>query len=194
MRTFLAYAAVFLICILKRTWRVVLDGPDPDYTAGPLVFCFWHGRQAGLFAHPRPRPVVVMASRSRDGDLQARILGLLGFVVVRGSSSRGGAVGLKGILKHVRAGCDAAFAVDGPRGPAFKVKTGAVVAARNTGSRIIPITTKASSCWTFSRAWDQYQLPKPFATVKVVRGDAIAPCENGEDTRKTVENALHMLG
>lgn len=194
MRTFLAYLAFFLIRFLKFTWRVQLVGPEPDYSSGPLVFCFWHGRQAGLFAHPRPRPVAVLASRSRDGELQARILGLLGFFVVRGSSSRGGSAGLKGILRALGSGCDVAFAVDGPRGPAFEVKAGAIAAARQSGGCVIPITTRASRYWTFSRAWDQYQLPKPFATVELVRAQAVSVSPDDlEGVRDSVQKALRSL-
>ncbi|MCP4602511.1 MAG: lysophospholipid acyltransferase family protein [Proteobacteria bacterium] len=190
----LAFFASLLIRLLRLSWRVRLVGPEPDYETGPVVFCFWHGRQAGLFAHPRPRPVAVLASLSRDGTLQARILRLLGFTVVRGSSSRGGAAGLKGLLDVVGNGADAAFAVDGPRGPAFKVKSGAVLVAKQTGGCLIPINTRASSCWTFKKTWDDYQLPKPFARIEIIRGQPI------QTTRKEIaplcaslETALKIL-
>jgi lysophospholipid acyltransferase (LPLAT)-like uncharacterized protein len=170
MTSVLAVLASLLIRLLRLTWRVTLTGPEPPYDLGPIVFCFWHGRQAGLLAHPRPRPVAVLSSRSRDGELQARILGRLGFVVQRGSSSRGGAEGLKGIIGRLRDGADAAFAVDGPRGPLHEVKPGALAAASSAGATVVPITTRSSRSWIFERAWDRYLLPKPFARVELVRG------------------------
>ncbi len=158
------------------------------------MFCFWHGRQAGLFAHPRRRPVAVLSSLSRDGSLQARILSLLGFVVLRGSSSRGGAAGLKALVGEVQSGSDAAFAVDGPRGPAFEVKPGAVLTARETGGILIPITTRASRFWRFSRAWDDYQLPKPFARVEIERGGPIPVSKSDAELfRHTLEKVLQAL-
>jgi lysophospholipid acyltransferase (LPLAT)-like uncharacterized protein len=171
----LAWLASALIGILRLSWRVRLVGEDPDYESGPLVFCFWHGRQAGLLAHPRPRPVAVLSSLSRDGRLQARILGALGFEVVSGSSSRGGAAGLKALVTSVARGADAAFAVDGPRGPLHRVKPGALALARRTGARLVPITSRASRAWVFARAWDRYLLPKPFAEVTISRGAALDP-------------------
>lgn len=171
-----------------------LVGPEPEFGPRPLIVCFWHGRQVGLFAHHRPRPVVVLASLSRDGTLQARILKQLGFEVLRGSSSRGGTVGLKGMVDAIKRGRDAVFAVDGPRGPAFQVKPGAVLAAEATNGILIPMTTRASSAWTFARAWDNYQLPKPFAKVEVVRGDPIAMQPGGvEEARIALERALNRL-
>ncbi len=190
LTTLLALLGSILIRLLKLTWRVKLVGPGPPYDTGPVIFCFWHGRQAGLFAHPRPRRVTVLSSLSRDGSLQARILSFLGFVVHRGSSSRGGAEGLKAIVDEIKNGADAAFAVDGPRGPIHRVKEGAVIAARQTGASLVPITTWASSYWSFDRAWDRYRLPKPFARVELRRGERLEPT-SGDAAR--VEEALRGL-
>ena len=173
LRAFAALLGALAVRLLRATWRVRLLGPAPPYETGPVVFCFWHGRQAGLFAHPRPRPVAVLASLSRDGALQARILARLGFDVHRGSSSRGGAAGLKSLIGALRGGADAAFAVDGPRGPVGVAKPGAILAARAAGAAIVPITVRASRRWVFARAWDGYALPVPFAEVEIVRGEAI---------------------
>jgi hypothetical protein len=191
---FLAYIAALCIRVLCLTWRVRLVGPEPIFGDKPLIFCFWHGRQVGLFAHYRPRQVAVLSSLSRDGTLQARILKILGFEVLRGSSSRGGVVGLKGLIDTLRRGGDAVFAVDGPRGPVFKVKPGAVLAAEQTNGILIPMTTRASTYWTFKKTWDNYQLPKPFAEVEIVRGAPISVESDGvEKARASLENALLCL-
>lgn len=169
----LAIFAALVIRLLKLTWRVRVVGPQPEPVGGPHIYCFWHGRQAGLFAYPRPRPMAVLSSLSRDGELQAKILGRLGLVVYRGSSSRGGAVGLKALVGAVRDGADAAFAVDGPRGPLHRVKPGAILAAQQSGAALVPITSRASRAWVFAKAWDRYSLPKPFARVEIARAAAI---------------------
>lgn len=194
MRTLIAFFALTLFNILKLSWRVRLLGPSPDYESGPIVFCFWHGRQAGLLAHPRPRPISVLVSRSRDGTFQARVLKMLGFRVRRGSSSRNGAAGLKAVVNEMRGGADCAFAVDGPRGPVSKVKRGAILAAVRGGGSLVPTTVCSSRAWVFSKAWDQYQLPKPFARVDIVRGKQIdASCGDIEDLRTLVERSLNTL-
>jgi lysophospholipid acyltransferase (LPLAT)-like uncharacterized protein len=191
LSSLVAFFAALILRLLKLTWRVRIHGPDPDPEDRSLVFCFWHGRQAGLFAYPRPRPTAVLSSLSRDGELQAKILARLGLTVFRGSSSRGGASGLKALVGAVREGADAAFAVDGPRGPLHKVKRGAIVAAQRSGAALVPITAHASRAWVFDKAWDNYHLPKPFARVEIVRGSSILVGGMELDTaRSALERAL----
>lgn len=194
MRALVAFLAALLIRLLKLTWRVSVVGAPLEPVGGPHVYCFWHGRQAGLFAYPRPRPMAVLSSLSRDGELQARILSRLGLTVFRGSSSRGGAAGLKALVGAVRDGADAAFAVDGPRGPLHTVKPGAILAAQQSRAALVPITARASRAWVFRKAWDRYQLPKPFARVEIVRG---APIDTDgievDMARDMLERALASL-
>ena len=71
---------------------------------------------------------------------------------------------------------------------------GAVLAAELTNGILIPMTTRASRSWTFERAWDNYQLPKPFARVEIVRGDPIFVETGGvEEALKALELALTRL-
>jgi lysophospholipid acyltransferase (LPLAT)-like uncharacterized protein len=112
----------------------------------PWVLSFFHGTQWPLLAWRRRRPTLVMVSHSADGAMQARALALLGFRVVRGSSSRGGARGLAAIVRAMRrGGVDAAFAVDGPRGPDGAVKPGAARAGRPSRARGIASSSRGRS-------------------------------------------------
>ncbi len=188
----LAALAVFFIRLLRLTWRVRVAGPAPPADRR-AIFCFWHGRQAGLLAYPLRRETVVMTSLSRDGALQSRIMRALGFAVVRGSSSRAGAAGLKGLVDAVRAGADAALAVDGPRGPAFRAKNGAAHAALKTEAVLLPMAVRASSHWRFARSWDDYRLPKPFAEILVERGRAIEPQGSVAEITGALEQAMKDL-
>jgi len=70
---------------------------------------------------------------------------------------------------------DAAFAVDGPRGPLHEVKPGALLAARAAGGLIVPITARSSRAFIFDRAWDRYALPRPFAAVTIAAGTPLDP-------------------
>ncbi len=156
------------------------DAAAPPPTSGPLALCFWHGTQFPLLAWRlawrRHRATTVLVSHSRDGSLQARALALLGFVVVRGSSTRGGARGLAALVRVMKAtAADAAFAVDGPRGPYGVVKEGALVAARATGAHLMPMGSAAARAFVFRRAWDKFVLPWPFTRIVVVLGAPIDP-------------------
>src|SRR5690606_34949492 len=107
--------------------------------AGPRVLAFWHGRQMPLLRARGARPTVAMVSLSKDGELSARVMQSLGLEVVRGSSSRGGARALRAVVAALRAGFDAVFAVDGPRGPFGLPKPGAAQAARLGRAAMVPV-------------------------------------------------------
>lgn len=90
----------------------------------PIILAHWHGDELLLLSLIRRYKVATIASTSVDGDLMASLVGLMNGKVVRGSSTRGGAGALKGLMRLVRAGHNSSFAVDGPKGPIYKVKPG----------------------------------------------------------------------
>lgn len=172
----------FLLGIVARLWLATLRmdlelNPELERVKDvPWVLVFFHGTQWPLLAWPRRRPTLVMVSHSADGQLQARALGLLGFRVVRGSSSRGGARALAAIVRRLRRGeVDAAFAVDGPRGPYGEVKPGALLAASRSGAVLVPMGSAVRRGMTFRRAWDRFVLAWPFTRVTVVLGAPLTP-------------------
>jgi lysophospholipid acyltransferase (LPLAT)-like uncharacterized protein len=158
------------------------------------VLAFWHGAQFTLLAWKRRRRTVVLVSLSSDGALGARALALQGLDVVRGSTSRGGVRGLAAIVKVMkRERADAAFAVDGPRGPRGVVKGGAVVAARATGGVLVPMASSIQRGFVFRSAWDRFEIAWPFTRVDVALGKPIDPLTT-PDPRTAVERELEMLG
>jgi len=188
-----------LLGVLARIWlstlrvRVVADPSLEAVADRPWVLAFWHGAQWPLLAWRRRRRTVVMVSWSRDGALQARALWVQGFCVVRGSSSRGGARGLAALVCAMRRErADAAFAVDGPRGPREVVKGGAIVAARATGAVVVPMAGAVRHGIVLRRAWDRYALAWPFTRVDVALGRPIEP-EPARNVRGEVQQALLVL-
>jgi lysophospholipid acyltransferase (LPLAT)-like uncharacterized protein len=155
----------------------------------PWVLAFFHGTQWPLLAWKRRRPTLVMVSHSNDGALQARALGMLGFLVVRGSSSRGGVRALSSIVRAMRSGdVDAAFAVDGPRGPYGEVKPGAALAASRAGGVVVPMGSAMVRGKTFRRAWDRFALAWPFTRVAVVLGPPV-PGDDAAAVAEAIEAA-----
>jgi lysophospholipid acyltransferase (LPLAT)-like uncharacterized protein len=174
-----------LLGLVARAWlftlrlRVEVD-PALEALEGetPWVLAFWHGTQWPLLAWARRRRTVVMVSWSKDGAMQARALTRLGLEIVRGSSSRGGARGLVALVRALRRGDrDAAFAVDGPRGPRRKAKPGVVAAARAAGALLVPIGAAVERGLVLGRAWDRFVLAWPFSRVVVRLGGAIDPSQ-----------------
>ena len=143
------------------------------------VLAFFHGRQFLLAGYLLGRKLTVLSSLSRDGELQARVMSGLGYAVVRGSASKGGARGLIGLKRKMDEGYHATFAVDGPRGPLHEVKPGAVYLAKKTGCPIIPLASSARPAHIFSETWDRYLLPWLFGRGVVLFG---SPMTFNEDT------------
>jgi lysophospholipid acyltransferase (LPLAT)-like uncharacterized protein len=131
------------------------------------IFVLWHGRLLPLtFAH-RGCGHATLVSRSRDGEHLARALAAWGFLPVRGSSSRGGAVAVRELVREGLAGRSAVLTPDGPRGPRQKMKLGALYAAQQTGLPLIPVSAACSSAWCFDGGWDRFLVPKPWSRVRI---------------------------
>ncbi len=108
----------------------------------------------------------MLISRSFDGELIARTIEHLGFHTVRGSSSRYGASGLLALARALEDGYPAIFTADGPRGPLYKAKPGAVKLAQLTGHAIGAFYLLPEKAWLL-RSWDSFMIPKPFSRVAV---------------------------
>jgi len=191
----------FVLSVWSRMVRITFVNKDiPDRFASEgrnFIFAFWHGRQFLLFQSHRGTGIVIPASESRDGEIQARILKRFGFDTVRGSSKRKGDRALLGLVDGLRKGKNIALAVDGPRGPIYEVKQGAAYLAGKLDKPIIPLITSARKYWILEKVWDKYLLPVPFTEGVVMYGDPIMV--NGtsegelEAKRKELEAALNAL-
>ena len=135
----------------------------------PVIFVFWHGRLLPLIHVHSHDGIVVLVSEHRDGEYLARLLHHFGFGTVRGSSTRGGVGGLKGLIRAARRGLDLGVTPDGPRGPNRELKRGALAAARMTGLPLVPVGVGVTSAWRIG-SWDELLVPKPFSTVRVAYG------------------------
>ena len=169
-------AGLLLACLLKcwaKSWRVRWVGDEYLALPGSRVFAFWHGQQMGLLVARRRARLTTLVSWSNDGALQAQVMRRLGLEVVRGSSSRGAAVGLLSMIRAVRGGSDAAFAVDGPKGPKQRAKRGALAVAKSSDALLLPIASAARQSVRIGRAWDGFEVPLPFTTVAIAVGPPV---------------------
>jgi len=136
-----------------------------DEIPGPTVYAFWHRSLLACAHRFRNKQIAILISQSFDGELIARTVELLGFKAIRGSSSRGGAAGLRGMAEAYTAGHRCAITADGPRGPAQVAKPGTaqlahLVEAPWVGTfNAIPL-----NAWEL-RTWDRFLIPKPFSKV-----------------------------
>lgn len=196
--SFIAWTLLSLWCRTLRITFVNKEVPDRLKAEGRnIIFAFWHGRQFLLFHTHRRLGVVIPASESRDGEIQAGVLTRFGFEVVRGSSKRKGAQALLGLVDGLRRGKHIALAVDGPRGPLHEVKHGVTYLAAKLDKPIVPVITSAKRFWILERIWDKYLLPLPFTRVVVMYGEPITVNGMSEDVleakRGELQAALNRL-
>ncbi|HEV2274615.1 MAG TPA: lysophospholipid acyltransferase family protein [Acidobacteriaceae bacterium] len=168
--------ASLLLLALHRTLRyevIVEPGAEPATPPGLQIWCFWHRSllPCACYFHGAFRPAVLI-SRSFDGELIARTIEHLGFRTVRGSSSRHGASGLLALAREVKRGYPAVFTADGPRGPLYQVKPGAIKLAQLTGYAIGSFYALPEKAWLL-RSWDSFMIPKPFSRVAVSWGKQV---------------------
>jgi lysophospholipid acyltransferase (LPLAT)-like uncharacterized protein len=145
---------------------------QPTTAGQPVLFTLWHGRLLPLAYLHRGQGVVALISQSADGEYLTRVMQHWGFRAVRGSSSRGGDVAFRELVRLVRSGRSIAITPDGPRGPRERLKPGVLQLAQLTGAPIVLVACGADRAWWFE-SWDRFLIPKPFARLRVAYGDAV---------------------
>jgi hypothetical protein len=179
-----------VIRALASTWRYRITNADAirglRAHQQPFIFAFWHGTMLPLVWLHRGEGVAVVISEHRDGEIIARIVEQFGFRTIRGSTTRGAARALLGIVRELENGSEVAVTPDGPRGPARKFASGALVAAQRVGVPIVGIGVAASRAWRL-KSWDAFMIPKPFSRVHVAY--TIPTCVDATSARGAEEEA-----
>jgi lysophospholipid acyltransferase (LPLAT)-like uncharacterized protein len=195
------FVAFVFINLIGRTVRFQIEGWEnwDASSAGNIpIYTFWHNRVFLATYFWRRRGIVVMTSRSLDGEYIARIIQRFGFGAARGSSTRGAVGALVEMVKLMQSGVPTAFTIDGPKGPRYVAKMGAVLLAKKTGHPILPFTISPAKCWSANKSWDQTQVPKPFTKALVVIAPPIfvaadASEETLEAKREELQAALDRI-
>ena len=113
-----------------------------------------------------------LISPSVDGEIGALLVRKLGAEAIRGSSSHTGARALRDYYQALaRDGVSPAITPDGPRGPPWKFKPGAILLAQMSQRPMIPLAYAASRAWMIK--WDKFVIPKPLARVAIVIGTPV---------------------
>jgi len=161
------YVLINLIGFTARFEVVGWENHEKAEKNGGLpIYVFWHDRIFLTTYWWRKRRIVVMTSRSFDGEYIARFIQRFGYGAARGSSTRGGVGAIVEMARLMRAGCTTAFTIDGPKGPRYVAKMGAVMLAKKSGHPIMPVTMALARYWT-TPSWDSFQIPRPFTRARV---------------------------
>ena len=144
-------------------------------TGGPSIPVYWHQHQLFcvrylLLKRPPGGKLAFAISPSVDGEIPAMLARWVGARPLRGSSTYEGARALRDYYVAVREGFSLAITTDGPYGPRYGFKPGAVLLAQMSGRPMLPMAFYASRAWKF-RAWDRFILPWPFARIVIALGE-----------------------
>jgi len=181
----IAVLASLTIRALYYTNRRSYRWPDAivPYANGskPAIFCFWHGRMIMQpFIRP-PRPMHVLMSQHRDGVLISTIMQCFGIGTVAGSTSKGAANAMRGLLAVTGRGENVSITPDGPRGPFQQAANGAAFLASRSGHPIIAVTFSANRHKRM-RSWDKFMLPHPFGRIAfVAEGPFFVPTDASDE-------------
>jgi lysophospholipid acyltransferase (LPLAT)-like uncharacterized protein len=181
-RLLYAIAVPLAVGLIRAWWRlcrvVRIEGlahlEEALARAPSLVPCYWHQHQlyCGKFlVEQRARGLTPgwLISPSVDGELGAMMVRRFGGAVIRGSSTHTGARALRDYYQAlVRENVSPVITPDGPRGPRFKFKPGALLLAQMSGRPILPMSFAASRAWLIK--WDRFVIPMPFSRIVIAIG------------------------
>jgi len=173
----IASAVIAIIRVLGPTLRFEELGMHPYRQSRargePVVSAFWHRCIISSTWYWRNRGAVVMNTTNFDGQWTRRVIEHFGFGTAQGSSTRGGLRGLAVMARRLEEGFDAAFTIDGPRGPRYLAKPGPVMLARKSGRPIYVFHIGVEKARTLEKAWDLMQIPHPFSRAVIVSAPLI---------------------
>ncbi len=186
VQTILARIVGLYLSFTIRTtaWRV--EGMEHlarhSADGSPLIIAFWHDRlplmptlwlREQQLPERRVREVHILVSRHRDGQLVGSVMQRFGVGIVQGSSSRGGAAGLRQMLGLLGMGHYVVITPDGPRGPRRVAAPGVAQLAALSQAAVLPCAAQTTRRFVL-KTWDRMVIPRPFARGVVVCEPAIA--------------------
>jgi len=167
------YSIITVLCkslkIEKQNYEVIenLNSKNQNY-----VLAFWHGTMLlPWYLHGVPN-FAALTSKSKDGDILAKILKKWKYNVVRGSSSTDGDVALEIMIDYAKNKYSVAITPDGPRGPKQKFKAGAVITAKKTGIPVVLVGVGFKRK-KFLSNWDKFEIPYFFTKAKVIYSELV---------------------
>lgn len=164
-----------------------------------FIISMWHADQCGLYIIKNPQRMNVLISQSNDGEIIAMATEGMGFKTVRGSQGRRGTEATFKLIEKLEQGENIAITVDGPKGPAKKVKKGIINIAKLSQVPIIPMVWQSKSKMFLKfNSWDGFKFPFGFVKMINLFGEPIyVPSDCDEEGielyRKKLEDAMIRL-
>lgn len=168
--------ADFLIDVLLKTVRIKVENFDLveklEKEKKNYIVAFWHGSMLVGWYLQKNKNFAALVSQSKDGEVLTSILKNWKFHVVRGSSNKGGSEALDMLIHLTEENYHLAITPDGPTGPIYKMKPGAVVLSHRAQIPLMLLGIGMKNKWTL-KSWDNFEIPKPFSKVVALYSDPI---------------------
>ncbi|MBW6515303.1 MAG: lysophospholipid acyltransferase family protein [Candidatus Cloacimonetes bacterium] len=177
----------WMILLLGKTLIYREQTPRP---ATPCIYVFWHRNIIPLMYLYRKQNVAIIVSQSKEGEIIAGPTELLGYKVVRGSSTRRGTEALLQFLK-IAGEHSLAVTPDGPLGPREVLKKSILFMAYHTNLPLIPMAVDIDREWLFP-TWDLFRVPKPKSIISVSCGEPVFINTKEEIESKMTEFQFEM--
>jgi lysophospholipid acyltransferase (LPLAT)-like uncharacterized protein len=192
------YVLFQLVNILCKSLRINFVNKEAidelENQSKNFILGFWHSTMLLPWYLNRNKNFAGLTSKSKDGDLLAKMLKKWNYKVLRGSSTEGGDIALGLMIDFAKNGHSIVITPDGPKGPPRKLKAGAVVAAKKAGLPLI-LAGIGFKNKRLLKSWDSFQVPKFFTRVNVIYSDPLYINENlgREETSKVIEECEKKL-
>lgn len=161
----------YVVRMLEKTVNVKEILPPGFDKDGCYVIVFWHNKVVmTLFGAKFFKKRLGLASPTKDGELIAVPLEMYNINVIRGSSDKESVRSLITLVKKSKEGHTVGTPVDGPKGPIHQVKSGMLYIAQKSQKMVLPMGAAYEKKIVFEKAWDKFQLPKPFSKCVSVYG------------------------
>lgn len=161
------------------------------------IITFWHRK---IFttcnATSNIKKKASMVSASNDGEILSEMLRREGNELIRGSSNRDNVKSLKEAMRFVKNKYTLGIAIDGPKGPIFEPKSGAIFIAQKTGLPIVPVSSYTNKKWILIKIWDRLEIPKFFSKNIHYMGKPfyIPKDMDIEEAKKLIKKNIHECG
>ena len=181
----LGHAAHTYLRLVQRTNRFTVEPAAPDAWLdglSPFIAAMWHGQHIMISFMKRPHDrIATIISKSPDGNINTYALEQMGVRVMRASGARGrdvrnpkakgGAEGLRAMVKALKGGETVCFSADVPKISRL-CDPGIIMLARFSGRPIVPVAVVTSRHIRFN-SWDRACVGLPFGKGAMVFGTPI---------------------
>lgn len=171
--------------LVRRTNHFVVEPTEPNAWLdglSPFIAGMWHGQHTMISFMRRPHDrIATIISRSADGNVNTITLTRMGVSVIRASGARGravrdirakgGAEGLRAMLRALKDGQTVTFSADVPK-VSRRCDEGILTLARFSGRPIVPVAVVTSRHLRFN-SWDRACFGLPFGRGAMVFGEPI---------------------